>query len=103
MIRRLPTLLLITGIVALVLITAGCGVGRAAAPPVTPGAPRDPGAVLPVMFDDDGSMDGTAALAYLLSHPGASVRAITVSYGEAHPEVFVQHLARQLDEMGIAG
>ncbi len=103
MTRRLPTLLLITGIVALVSITAGCSAGRAAAPPVTPGTPRDPGAVLPVIFDDDGSQDGTAALAYLLSHPGVSVRAITVAYGEAHPEIFVQHIARKLDEMGVEG
>lgn len=96
-------LLLIVGIVALSLATAGCGAGRSAAPPVTPGAARDPGAVLPVIFDDDGSQDGTAALAYLLSHPGVSVRAITVSYGEAHPDVYIQHLARKLDEMGVEG
>jgi inosine-uridine nucleoside N-ribohydrolase len=67
------------------------------------GRPREPGTVLPVLFDDDGSQDGTAALAYLLSHPGVSIRAITVSYGEAHPDVFVQHLARKLDELGIEG
>ena len=64
---------------------AGCGAGRSATPPVTPGVPRDAGTVLPVIFDDDGSQDGTAALAYLLSHPGVSIRAITVSYGKAHP------------------
>lgn len=96
-------LLLTVGLVALALATAGCRAGRPAIPPVTPGAPRDPGAVLPVIFDDDGSQDGTAALAYLLSHPGVSLRAITISYGEAHPQVYVQHIARKLDEMGVAG
>ncbi|MFN2189834.1 MAG: nucleoside hydrolase [Candidatus Promineifilaceae bacterium] len=96
-------LLLIFGILASILAITGCSTGQTATPPVTPGTPRDPGAVLPVLFDDDGSQDGTAALAYLLSHPGASIRAITVSYGEAHPDVFVQHLARKLDELGIEG
>ncbi len=103
MTRRLPGLLLIAGILALTLPTTGCSAGRSAAPPVTPGAPRDPGTVLPVIFDDDGSQDGTAALAFLLSHPGVSVRAITISYGEAHPDVYVQHVARKLDNMGVEG
>lgn len=103
MTQRLPSLLLLVGILTLTLPTAGCSAGRSAAPPVTPGAPRDPGTVLPVLFDDDGSQDGTAALAFLLSHPGVSVRAITISYGEAHPDVYVQHIARKLDDMGIEG
>ena len=89
--------------VALALALAACSAGQRATPPVTPGAPRAPGTVLPVLFDDDGSQDGTAALAYLLSHPGVSLRAITVSYGEAHPDVFVQHIARKLDELGVEG
>lgn len=101
--RRSPRLLLIAGIVAITLAIAGCSAGQFATPPVTPGAPRDPGTALPYIFDDDGSPDGTAALAYLLSHPGVSLRAITVSYGEAHPDVFVQHIARKLDELGIEG
>jgi inosine-uridine nucleoside N-ribohydrolase len=96
-------MLLIAGIVAITLAIAGCSAGQSATPPVTPGAPRDPGTVLPVIFDDDGSQDGTAALAYLLSHPSVSIRAITISYGEAHPDVFVQHIARKLDELGIEG
>ena len=56
---------------------------------------------VPVIFDDDGSPDGTAALFYLLSHPGVSVEAINITYGEAHPEVYIQHIARQLDYLGI--
>ena len=100
--RKLPARLLIAGILMLALATAGCSAGQSA-PPVTPGAARDPGTVLPVIFDDDGSLDGTAALAYLLSHPGVSVRAITISYGEAHPDVYVQHIARKLDELGMEG
>jgi inosine-uridine nucleoside N-ribohydrolase len=72
-------------------------------PTTSPGAARDPDTVLPVIFDDDGSQDGTAALAYLLSHPGVSLKAISISYGEAHPDVYVQHVARKLDELGIEG
>ena len=103
MTRRLHRMLLIAVILAITLAIAGCSAGQSATPPVTPGAPRDPGTVLPVIFDDDGSQDGTAALAYLLSHPGVSIRAITISYGEAHPDVYVQHIARKLDELGIDG
>ena len=103
MIRLLHVMQLIAGMLAIMLVIAGCSVGQSATPPVTPGASRDPGTVLPVIFDDDGSLDGTAALAYLLSHPGVSIRAITISYGEAHPDVYVQHIARKLDELGIEG
>lgn len=103
MTRRLPRRLLIAGMLALMLATASCSAGRPAIPPVTPGATRDPGTVLPVIFDDDGSQDGTAALAYLLSHPGVSVRSITVAYGEAHPQVYIQHIARKLAELGVEG
>jgi inosine-uridine nucleoside N-ribohydrolase len=103
MIRLLHIMQLIAGMLASILVIAGCSVGQPATPLVTPGASRDPGTVLPVLFDDDGSLDGTAALAYLLSHPGVSIRAITISYGEAHPDVYVQHIARKLDELGIEG
>jgi len=56
---------------------------------------------IPVIFDDDGSPDGTTALFYLLSHPEVSVEAIGISYGESHPGVYVQHIGRKLDELGI--
>ena len=103
MTRRSHRMLLVAGILPITLAIAGCSVGQSATPPVTPGAPRDPDTVLPVIFDDDGSLDGTAALAYLLSHPGVSIRAITISYGEAHPDIYIQHIARKLDELGIEG
>ena len=77
------------------------------APPVTPQAPGStpapPSHRLPVFFDDDGSPDGTAALFYLLSHPNVSVAAISISYGEAYPDVYIQHIGRELDSLGIRG
>jgi len=69
----------------------------ATAAPVT----QPPPTTTPVIFDDDGSPDGTAALSYLLSHPDVSVKAIGISYGEAHPSVYIQHIGRKLDELGI--
>lgn len=58
---------------------------------------------LMVFYDDDGSLDGTAALLYLLAHPSVEVEAITISYGEAHPEVYAQHIGRLLDDLGLSG
>ena len=103
MVRGVRGALLIGGILVLTLAIGGCDAGRPTMPPVTPGAPRNPGTVLPVIFDDDGSQDGTAALAYLLSHPGVSIRAIIVSYGEAQPDLYIQHIARKLDELDVEG
>lgn len=40
----------------------------------------------PLIFDDDGSQDGFAALAYLLANPKFDVQALTVSHGVARPE-----------------
>lgn len=40
----------------------------------------------PLIFDDDGSQDGFAALAYLLSKPEFDLQAITMSHGVARPE-----------------
>ena len=57
--------------------------------------------ILRVLFDDDGSRDGTTALFFLLSNPEVSVEAISMSYGEAHPSVYIQHIGRKLDEMQI--
>lgn len=54
-----------------------------------------------VLFDDDGSQDGTTALFFLLSDPKVSVEAISMSYGEAHPAVYIQHIGRTLDGMEI--
>jgi inosine-uridine nucleoside N-ribohydrolase len=55
-----------------------------------------------LIFDDDGSRDGTVALLYLLSQPELSFEAITISYGEAHPELYIQHIGRLLDNLGMA-
>ena len=68
------------------------------APTFTP-----PARTIPVIYDDDGSPDGTAALFYLLSHPEVSLRAIGISYGEAYPASYIQHIGRKLDELGIEG
>ena len=55
---------------------------------------------MPVIFDDDGSPDGTSALLYLLSDPRADVRAVSVSYGEAHPQVYIHYLGALLERYG---
>jgi inosine-uridine nucleoside N-ribohydrolase len=55
-----------------------------------------------IIYDDDGSLDGMAALLYLLSHPDISVGAINISYGEAHPELYIQHIGRVLDRLEIS-
>ena len=57
---------------------------------------------IPVIFDDDGSPDGMIALLYFLRNPLFDVRAVTVSCGEAHPEVFASHLQRLLAGLGRA-
>ncbi len=54
-----------------------------------------------LIYDDDGSWDGTAALFYLLSLPEISILAINISYGEAHPKVYIQNIGRALDSFGI--
>jgi len=53
-----------------------------------------------LIYDDDGSRDGTVALLYLLSQPEISIKAINISYGEAHPQVYIQHIGRMLDHVG---
>jgi pyrimidine-specific ribonucleoside hydrolase len=58
---------------------------------------------MPVIFDDDGSPDGTSALLYLLTQPGVSLKAVNISYGESHPQVYVQHIGRILDSFGLSG
>ena len=53
-----------------------------------------------VIFDDDGSPDGTTALFYLLSDPRAEVKAVSISYGEAHPRIYIQHLGWVMERFG---
>ena len=52
-------------------------------------------ATIPIIVDDDGSPDGIIALLYFLRNPLFDVRAVTISCGEAHPDVFASHV-RQL-------
>ena len=54
-----------------------------------------------VIFDDDGSPDGTTALLYFLAHPKAYVKSASISFGEAYPEIYIQHIGRILDDFGI--
>jgi pyrimidine-specific ribonucleoside hydrolase len=55
---------------------------------------------LSLIYDDDGSRDGTVALLYLLSLPDVSIKAVTISYGEAHPQTYIQYIGRMLDSFG---
>jgi inosine-uridine nucleoside N-ribohydrolase len=70
------------------------------APSSIPGTPSSP-AKLPVIYNDDGSPDGTTALLYLLSDPEVSVKAVIISNGEAHPQTYIQHMGRMLETLGI--
>src|SRR5512137_1240904 len=76
--KLLPTL----SLALLMLLAAGCG-GTAIPPTAAPVEPSAAPTLL--LYDDDGSRDGTAALLYLLSQPDISIEAVTISYGEAHP------------------
>lgn len=55
---------------------------------------------IPLIVDDDGSPDGMVAMLYFLRNPLFDVRAVTISCGEAHPEVFARHLRRLLAGLG---
>jgi inosine-uridine nucleoside N-ribohydrolase len=54
---------------------------------------------VPLIVDDDGSPDGTIALLYFLRNPQFDVKAVTVSYGEAHPDVYAQHVIKLLENL----
>jgi len=102
------------------LLVIGCS-NVATTPPITPGPtslPRTAIVLNPslstksselassplktlLIYDDDGSRDGTAALLYLLSFPELSIRAINISYGEAHPDVYIQHIGQMLEDLEI--
>ncbi len=55
---------------------------------------------VPIIVDDDGSPDGVIALLYILRNPHFIIRAVTISYGEAHPDVFAPQIARVLAGLG---
>jgi pyrimidine-specific ribonucleoside hydrolase len=57
---------------------------------------------IPIIVDDDGSPDGMVAMLYFLHNPLFDVRAVTISYGEAHPELFAKHVSQILAAMGRA-
>jgi len=50
------------------------------------------GSKTPIIFDDDGSPDGTIALLYCLTNPKLDVKAIIVSYGESYPNVSINKI-----------
>ena len=60
-------------------------------------------APVPVIWDDDGSIDGVTALLYFLHHPSYEVRAATISPGIAHPGVFAPNLARLFALLEVEG
>ena len=55
---------------------------------------------IPIIVDDDGSPDGMVALLYFLRNPLFEVKAVTISCGEAHPELFAPHVQRFLAGLG---
>ena len=106
--------LLSTCLLALLLIISSCGPKPQATPIIIPISTEIPSGTgndhvttstgpIPIIYDDDGSPDGTTALLYFLSHPQADVKAVNISYGEAHPEIYVQHLGRMMSAYGIEG
>ena len=58
---------------------------------------------IPVIWDDDGSIDGVTALLYLLEHPSYEIKAATISPGIAHPRIFAPKLVSFLELLGIQG
>jgi purine nucleosidase/pyrimidine-specific ribonucleoside hydrolase len=52
--------------------------------------------------DDDGSPDGMIALIYFLRNPLFDVKAVTISCGEAHPELFAPRVLQFLAGLGRA-
>ena len=102
----------ITFLFVLLLTITGCGQGQqttSTSTPISANLPADtnhelipaPPEQIPIIYDDDGSPDGTTALMYLLSHPAVDLKAVNISYGEAHPAIYIQHIGRQLEAFGL--
>jgi len=53
-----------------------------------------------IIWDSDGSLDGVIGLLYFLQNPNISVDALTVSCGEAHPDIYTANLPRMLARLG---
>jgi len=66
-------------------------------------SPKPETSRIPIIVDDDGSMDGMAAALYFLVHPGYEVIALTASNGDCHPSVFVHNLGRLLTRTNRTG
>lgn len=99
-------------LVTILLLVLGCGLfpldpkTEAAIPSVTPGNSATKTEAesinkLWVVFDDDGSPDGMTALFYLLAGHTVEVKSVSISFGEAHPDIYIQHIGRKLDELGV--
>ena len=54
-----------------------------------------------IIFSDDGSPDGTTALLYLIADQNAWIEALVISHGETHPNTYIQHMGRMLEDFGI--
>lgn len=57
---------------------------------------------IPLIVDDDGSPDGMVALLFFLRNPLYNVKAVTISCGEAHPELFAPKIQQLLAGLGRA-
>lgn len=68
----------------------------------SPSSVKEEFAKVPVLFDDDGSPDGTSALLYLLTQSSVELTSVSISYGEAHPAIYIQHVGRLLDHYGFS-
>jgi len=81
-----------------------CDATTAASPTVTPLPQPDLNGnnPVPIIVDDDGSPDGTIALLYFLSNPYFEVQAVTISNGEAHPDLFAEQILQLLVGLGKA-
>jgi purine nucleosidase/pyrimidine-specific ribonucleoside hydrolase len=53
-----------------------------------------------LIWDADGSPDSVIALLYFLRNPNIVVDAVTVSCGQAHPEIFAPKMAGMLAKLG---
>lgn len=70
---------------------------------IIPSSTPDSQMPISIIWDDDGSADGVIALLYFLQSSDINVKAITVSCGLAHPEIFANNLTRMLARIGRTG